>query len=329
MLSASHQNYLQSVNNLSIKNIGLTGKNPSVACLIVDYSKSSKGIILSYGLTSKNGRPHAEINALKKISRNKINNKTVMYISLEPCFKKSSCCAKAIVKAGIKKVFISSLDPNPNIKGKGIDFLKKQKIKVFHSLKSTDRFKIINKFFYTRKTLNRPFITLKIAISKNGFSKSPTHKNITSDQTQYFMHQLRLSHDAIAVGMNTVLDDKPKLTCRLQGVSKNISKLIFSNKEIKFKNYKLITVDYKKTVTENFSLFKKLKTQSILIEGGLNTFKYFLNCNLFDEVIVCQSNMIIKNASKKYFISMKSIKNNFKLKSSLKYGEDMIYKFTN
>ncbi len=329
MVTQNHLNYLQSVNNLSIRNIGLTGKNPSVACLIVDYSKSSKGIILSYGLTSKNGRPHAEINALKKISLNKINNKTVMYVSLEPCFKKNSCCAKAIVKAGIKKVFISSLDPNPNIKGKGIDFLKKQKIKVFHSLKSTDRFKIINKFFYTRKILNRPFITLKIAISKNGFSKSPTHKNITSDQTQYFMHQLRLSHDAIAVGMNTVLDDKPKLTCRLQGVSKNISKLIFSNKEIKFKNYKLITVDYKKTVTENFSLFKKLKTQSILIEGGLNTFKYFLNCNLFDEVIVCQSNMNIKNASKKYFLSMKLITNNLILKSSLKYGEDMIYKFTN
>ena len=117
MVSQNHLNYLQSVNNLSIRNIGLTGKNPSVACLIVDYSKSSKGIIISYGLTSNNGRPHAEINALKKISLNKINNNTVMYISLEPCFKKSSCCAKAIVKAGIKKVFISSLDPNPNIKG--------------------------------------------------------------------------------------------------------------------------------------------------------------------------------------------------------------------
>ena len=69
MLSAIHQNYLQSVNNLSIKNIGLTGKNPSVACLIVDYSKSPKGIVLSYGLTSKNGRPHAEINALNKLSK--------------------------------------------------------------------------------------------------------------------------------------------------------------------------------------------------------------------------------------------------------------------
>ena len=69
MISSNHLNYLQSVNNLSIKNIGLTVNNPSVACLIVDYSKSSKGIILSYGLTSKNGRPHAEINALNKLAQ--------------------------------------------------------------------------------------------------------------------------------------------------------------------------------------------------------------------------------------------------------------------
>ena len=329
MLSAIHQNYLQSVNNLSIKNIGLTGKNPSVACLIVDYSKSPRGIVLSYGLTSKNGRPHAEINALNKLPQNKINNKTVMYISLEPCFKNNSCCAKAIANAGIKKVFISSLDPNPNIKGKGIKFLKQQNIKVIHSSKSLDKFQKINKYFYTYQTLNRPFITLKIAISKNGFSKSPTIKNITSEQTQYFMHRMRLSHDAIAVGMNTLLDDKPKLTCRLQGVEKKIQKIIFSNKKNKIKNYLSLNVDYKKLLNEDFSLFRNLQVQSILIEGGISTFKYFLNCNLFDEIIVCQSNMIIKNSSKKYFLSMKSLKNNLKLKSSYQYGQDTIYKFVN
>ena len=329
MLSTNHSNYLQSVNNLSIKNIGLTGKNPSVACLIVDYSKSPKGIILSYGLTSKNGRPHAEINALNKLPQNKINSKTVMYISLEPCFKSNGCCAKAIVKAGIKKVFISSLDPNPNIKGKGIKFLKQQNVKVFHSSKSLNKFQKINKFFYTYQTLNRPFITLKIAISKNGFSKSPTFKNITSEQTQYFMHRFRLSHDAIAVGMNTLLEDKPKLNCRLQGVKKNIKKIIISNKKNKIKNYLSIIVDYKKSFYEDFSLFENLQIQSILIEGGISTFKYFLNCNLFDEIIVCQSNMIIKNFSKKYFLSMKSLKNNLKLKSSYQYGQDTIYKFQN
>ena len=87
MISSNHLNYLQSVNNLSIKNIGLTGKNPSVACLIVDYSKSSKGIILSYGLTSKNGRPHAEINALNKIPQNKINEEEVPFISVDELCK--------------------------------------------------------------------------------------------------------------------------------------------------------------------------------------------------------------------------------------------------
>ena len=95
------------------------------------------------------------------------------------------------------------------------------------------------------------------------------------------------------------------------------------------KNYLSLNVDYKKLLNKDFSLFKNLQVQSILIEGGISTFKYFLNCNLFDEIIVCQSNMIIKNSSKKYFLSMKSLKNNFKLKSSYQYGQDTIYKFLN
>ena len=110
-----HFDYLSSTNNLSQRNVGLTGKNPSVACLIVDYSNSSKGQVLSYGLTSIGGSPHAEVNALNKIKKNKITNKTVMYVSLEPCMKESDCCAKRILKSGISKVYISSLDPNPLI----------------------------------------------------------------------------------------------------------------------------------------------------------------------------------------------------------------------
>ena len=90
-----------------------------------------------------------------------------------------------------------------------------------------------------------------------------------------------------------------------------------------------LNVDYKKLLNEDFSLFRNLQVQSILIEGGVSTFKYFLNCNLFDEIIVCKSNMIIKNSSKKYFLSMKSLKNNLKLKSSYQYGQDTIYEFVN
>ena len=82
MLSKLDLNYLDSVNNLSIKNLGLTGANPLVACLIVDYKNNSQGVVLSYGLTSKSGRPHAEINALNKVSNYQINNQTTLYVSL-------------------------------------------------------------------------------------------------------------------------------------------------------------------------------------------------------------------------------------------------------
>ena len=110
-MSASniHSKYINSVNNLSLRNLGLTGKNPSVACLIIDYSKSISGEVLSYGLTSINGSPHAEINALKKVNKKQITNQTFMYVSLEPCFKLEKCCAKKIANSGIR-VIIAGLD---------------------------------------------------------------------------------------------------------------------------------------------------------------------------------------------------------------------------
>ena len=156
-MSASniHSKYINSVNNLSLRNLGLTGKNPSVACLVVDYSKSINGEVLSYGLTSINGTPHAEINALKKVNKKQITNETFMYVSLEPCFKLEKCCAKKIANSGIKKVIISSRDPNPLIYNKGINFLKKNKIKVFIAKYGLNQFSNINKYFfnfYKRKT---------------------------------------------------------------------------------------------------------------------------------------------------------------------------------
>ena len=223
-----HSKYLQSVNNLSRRNLGLTGKNPSVACMIVDYSKSPKGQVLSYGLTSIGGSPHAEVNSLNKISKNKITKKTIMYVSLEPCMKESDCCAKKIIKSGIGKVFISSLDPNPLINGKGLDFLKKNNVKVELAPQYLNKFKDINKIFYHFNKNIRPYITLKLAISINSFSKNLNETNITSSETQYYMHKYRLTHDAIAVGYNTYIEDKPKLSPRLNGIDKKNFKFVIS-----------------------------------------------------------------------------------------------------
>ena len=319
-----HSKYLQSVNNLSLRNLGLTGKNPSVACIIVDYSKSSKGQVLSYGLTSIGGSPHAEVNSLNKISKNKITKKTIMYVSLEPCMKESDCCAKKILKSGIGKVFISSLDPNPLIYGKGLDFLKKNNIKVELAPQYLNKFKDINKIFYNFNKNIRPYITLKLAISKNSFSKNLNETNITSSETQYYMHKYRLTHDAIAVGYNTYIEDKPKLSPRLNGIDKKNFKFVISKINRKLKNFSLIKLNYKDGPNIFLQQLKNYPINSILIEGGLSTFNYFYNNKLFDEIIICQSGEVIKSSKKRYKLNLGLLKKSLKLYSARSYGEDII-----
>ena len=319
-----HSKYLQSVNNLSRRNLGLTGKNPSVACMIVDYSKSPNGQVLSYGLTSIGGFPHAEVNSLNKISKNKITKKTIMYVSLEPCMKESDCCAKRILKSGISKVFISSLDPNPLIYGKGLDFLKKNNVKVELAPQYLNKFKDINKIFYHFSKNIRPYITLKLAISKNSFSKNLNETNITSSETQYYMHKYRLTHDAIAVGYKTCNEDKPKLSPRLNGIDKKNFKFVISKINRKLKNFSLIKLNYKDEPYIFLNQLKNYPIKSILIEGGLTTFNYFYNNKLFDEIIICQSGKVIKSSKKRYKLNLGLLKKNLKLYSARSYGEDTI-----
>ncbi len=309
---------------MSLKNIGLTGKNPSVACLIVDYSKFARGNVLSYGLTSIGGSPHAEINALNKISKNTITKKTVMYVSLEPCFKENACCAKQIHKKGIRKVFISSLDPNPLISGKGINYLRKKNIKVINSLSKFDKFSEINKYFHYFHTKKKPYITLKLAISKNGFTKDFKSFDITTPETQYYMHKYRLLHDAIAVGYNTFMDDKPKLNCRLNGIYRKNHKFVISNKNNKFKKFGTIKMGLQEDPKFFFQQLENYKINSILIEGGLDTFNYFYKNNIFNEILLCKSPNIIKISKKSYKLNQTLLKKNLKLYSSKSYGEDTI-----
>ena len=328
MLSKLDLNYLDSVNNLSIKNLGLTGVNPSVACLIVDYKNNSRGVVLSYGVTSKSGRPHAEINALDKISNSQINNQTTLYVSLEPCFKENSCCAKKIISKGIKRVVVSSLDPNPQIYGKGVSFLKSNEVKVLLAGPRQNKFKQINKYFYNFQKNHSPFITLKLAISKNYYSKNLMSKNVTQKETQIYMHKLRLKHDAIIVGMNTYKEDKPKLNCRLNGINKKIRPFILTNDFATKTKFPQITFN-EKNFDNFYSIMNKHNIRSVLVEGGLQTFNSFLKCRVFDEIVICQSSEIIKKSKKRYKLDKKLIKSSCKRIDSQEYFMDKIEIYKN
>ena len=328
MLSKLDLNYIDSVNNLSIKNLGLTGVNPSVACLIVDYKNNSRGVVLSYGVTSKSGRPHAEINALDKISNSQINNQTTLYVSLEPCFKENSCCAKKIISKGIKRVVVSSLDPNPQINGKGVNFLQSQGVKVLLAGPRQNKFKQINKYFYNFQKNHSPFITLKLAISKNDYSKNLMSKNVTQKETQFYMHKLRLKHDAIIVGLNTYKEDKPKLNCRLNGINKKIRPFILTNNFATKTKFPQITFN-EKNFDNFYSIMNKHNIRSVLVEGGLQTFNSFLKCRVFDEIVICQSSEIIKKSKKRYKLDKKLIKSSCKRIDYQEYFMDKIEIYKN
>jgi diaminohydroxyphosphoribosylaminopyrimidine deaminase/5-amino-6-(5-phosphoribosylamino)uracil reductase len=216
------------------------------------------------------------------------------------------------------------LDPNPLIYGKGLDFLKKNNVKVELAPHYLNKFKDINKIFYHFNKNIRPHITLKLAISKNSFSKNLNETNITSSETQYYMHKYRLTHDAIAVGYNTYIEDKPKLSPRLNGIDKKNFKFVISKINRKLKNFSLIKLNYKDEPYIFLNQLKNYPIKSILIEGGLSTFNYFYNNKLFDEIIICQSKKVIKSSKKRYKLNLGLLKKNLKLYSARSYGEDII-----
>ena len=322
MLSNIDLNYLRSVQNLSLKHLGLTKENPSVACLIVDFKNDTQGKVVSYGLTSIGGRPHAEVNALKKISNKQDVRNLTAYISLEPCFKKKlDSCSSLLFKYGIKRVVMDSLDPNPSIYNQGYLFLEGKKVKVFLA-RSASKFHKFNKYFYINQNESRPFITLKLATSKNGYTKDYNSKDITSQDTQKYLHYLRLRHDAISVGYNTFIEDSPKLTCRLQGIDKYLRKIVL------FKNDLKKIKSSKKFEFINYKELLNLNIKSLLVEGGLSTFMTFFKAGLYDEIVIIRSNNNVASSEAKYKIKNRLFDNLLKY-SDNNYGNDKIIVYKN
>lgn len=334
MLSGVDLSYVRSVQNLSLKHLGLTKENPSVACLIVDFNKDVNGKVISFGLTSLNGRPHAEVNALKKISKKIDRRKLTAYISLEPCFKKKlNSCSTLLYKAGIRRIVIDSLDPNPEIYNKGNLFLKKKKIKILIA-NSASKFKELNKYFYKYKISSQPFITLKLAISQNGYIKDFNSLDITSKKTQQYLHYLRLRHDAIGVGYNTLIDDQPQLTCRLNGINKHLKKLIFIKKNTKSpiqnKNFQFIDYDKNNLKQSLYDKLSKSNVRSLLVEGGLSTFMTFFKAGCYDEIVLAKSKNNVVSSRAKYKIN-KNLFDGLLERSNNNYGNDkiIVYKKNN
>src|SRR5579885_2256024 len=200
--------------DLSRRGLGRTWPNPAVGAVIV-----KDGVIVGRGWTQDGGRPHAEIEALRRAKRSAQG--AVMYVTLEPCSHqgKTAPCADAIVRAGIARVVSALEDPNPQVKGQGHERLRVKGIAVEIGL-GAEEARRIHTGHAARVTIGRPHVLLKMAVSADGKAGLAGRKpvQLSEQPARNRVFQMRAQADAILVGIGTVLADNPQLTCRLPGM---------------------------------------------------------------------------------------------------------------
>ena len=323
--SSKDKFYMELALDLAKSRHGQTGSNPSVGCVIVKNDK-----IISIGQTSFNGRPHAEFNAIKNSFEKLEGSK--MYVTLEPCCHHGLTppCTDAIIKSRISEVIYAVTDIDKRVRNKSFKILKSKKIIVKKGLLKSKIESFYLPYFFNRKK-KLPFVTGKIAISKNNIIYSKNHKKITNSYSDQFTHMLRYQNDSLMITHKTLNKDNPKLNCRLKGFekfspkriildnklnskinsyiiksSKNKNTLIFYNKAdkskiSKFKRKGIILIKSKIYRDNRFDIKEILKKlynfgcRNLLIEGGNDLTNFMIKNKIFNKFYLFKSP---KNLSK-------------------------------
>ena len=240
-MTANHKFFLHLAFQIAEKNLGKTGLNPSVGSIVVNNDT-----VISSGVTSINGRPHAEFNALNKV---KNTAGSTLYTSLEPCVHrgKTPPCTDIIIKKKIKNVFFGLEDPDRRT------FKKAKKILNANGIKTKlIRLKKYNNFYRSyiiNKKFKIPFISAKIAISKDYFTINKNDKWITNDFSRKITHLIRSQHDGIISTSKSINYDNALLNCRIEGLNEFKPDLFIVDLNLKLKKNLLLNKILKKRKT--------------------------------------------------------------------------------
>jgi diaminohydroxyphosphoribosylaminopyrimidine deaminase/5-amino-6-(5-phosphoribosylamino)uracil reductase len=212
--------------SLARKGLGATSPNPMVGAVLMKGGK-----IVGKGYHKKAGGPHAEVAALSD-AKEEAKGAT-LYVNLEPCvhFGKTPPCADALIEAGVKKVVVSMLDPNPLVNGRGVQKLRKAGVDVKVGLLEEEA-KRLNEAFIVSMERKRPFFTLKAALSLDGkiATKTCDSKWISNEESRKYTDSLRAVADGILVGINTVIADNPMLIPKIVRPKKIPVRIVLDSK---------------------------------------------------------------------------------------------------
>ena len=310
----NHEHFMLRAIELARKGMGRVSPNPMVGCVLVKDGK-----VIAEGYHRIFGGDHAEVDAIKNSIEDPCDS--TAYITLEPCnqYGKTPPCVSALISAGVKEVFISSIDLNPKVNGSGADLLKLKGIKVHIGLLAFES-KSLNRGYFRWIDKGLPYIYAKVAQSSDGFIAKNRNEQtwITGEESKIHTHSLRSSVDAILVGRGTVVADNPKLTVRkVDGVSPirvvldanrklpldinlfndNQSKTIvfcsnkrFNDSKTSFCRYYAVDeINGKLDILKVLKKLGELGITSLLVEGGEEVLSTFNEMNLIDMLFLYTS----------------------------------------
>ena len=306
--------YMSRCLELAAHGRGRVAPNPLVGAVIV-----ADGYIIGEGYHRFFGGAHAEMEAIASVKDEAMLRRSTIYVNLEPCshYGKTSSCAELIIQKAIPQVVVACSDPNPKVAGKGIKILREKGIEVKTGVMEWEAL-LLNRSFMTAYMHHRPYIILKWAQSEDGFIDAK--RNDASEKpfvfstsiTRMMAHRLRSEVQAVMVGTNTAVLDNPMLSVRAWKGRAPIRILIDRERRVSYDNHlfddkqKTFVFTKKSPVqladTENIRYFasddsglrlraimKKLyenEIHSLLVEGGAQLHRSFLEDNLWDELII-------------------------------------------
>lgn len=310
MINKSDLYWMDYALNLAKKGKGYTSPNPCVAAVLVD----EYGQLIKADYHKKAGSPHAERLVLDGLDHSLIGNAT-LYVTLEPCnhHGQTPPCTDLIIKSGIKKVRIATIDPNPLVAGEGIKALERAGIDVIVGILAVEA-KELNKQFFHWITTKKSYLNYKIACSNNYKTSTKYINNrwITNERSRQLVHQMRSEYDSILTTSSTVQQDNPRLNVRydILGYQPQIILLdrsgsitdpsyhIWQSEKpiiIYTNNQKAIYPDnsqiyYLESLLDIFQhISHDLKKTSIMIEAGAILFQYLTGLNMVDEINIFQN----------------------------------------
>ena len=274
------EKYMHRCLQLAANGIQGARPNPMVGAVIV-----ANGRIIGEGYHVRCGDGHAEVNAFASVrpEDEALLKDATVYVSLEPCshYGKTPPCADLIIKKGVRRIVVGTIDPFAEVQGRGIKKLKDAGIEVMVGVLEKEC-QWLNRRFFTFHREHRPYIILKWAQTANGFiDEDGKALQISNEQTQMLSHQLRAEEDAILVGHTTDVREHPQLTVR----------------HWHGPNPKRIVLTRHRPLSLLMDDLYQHGIQSLIVEGGRQTHESFIEAGLWDEIRVEMAPFTVTNGT--------------------------------